>query len=67
MKIFIVQDFGRPSPSVPHFCREVPDSAALLEKAKKDEAKVMSAKRSGRAVFFAEDFLGTRIDLKPQL
>ncbi len=64
VEIFIVADFSLPSPSVPHFCIQVPDLAALLEKAKKEGVKVTSAERGGRTVYFVDDFSGNRVELK---
>jgi len=66
VEIFIVPDFSPPSPSVPHFCIQVPDLAALLEKAIKEGVKVTSADRGGRTVYFVDDFFGNRIELKHQ-
>jgi len=66
VEIFIVPDFSPPSPPVPHFCLQVPDLAALLEKAKKEGVKVISAERGGRTVYFVDDFFGNRIELKHQ-
>ena len=66
VEIFIVPDFSPPSPPVPHFCLQVPDPAALLEKAKKEGVKVISAERGGRTVYFVDDFFGNRIELKHQ-
>lgn len=65
VEIFIIPGFSLPSPSVPHFCLQVPDLGALLEKAKMEGIKVISAERGGRTVYFVEDFLGNRIELKP--
>ncbi len=67
VEIFIVPDFSRPSPPVPHFCLQVPDLAALLEKVKKEGVKVISAERGGRTVYFVDDFFGNRIELKHQI
>ena len=64
VEIFIVPGFSRPSPSVPHFCLQVHDLAALLEKAKGEGVKVISAERGGRTVYFVEDFSGNRIEIK---
>ncbi len=66
VEIFIVPGFSRPSPSVPHLCLQVTDLAALLEKVKREGAKVISAERGGRTVWFVEDFSGNRIELKQQ-
>jgi len=66
VEIFIVPGFSRPVPSVPHFCLQVPDLADLLEKAKKEGVRVISAERGGRTVHFVEDFSGNRIELKPK-
>jgi catechol 2,3-dioxygenase-like lactoylglutathione lyase family enzyme len=65
VEIFIIRGLSLPSPSVPHFCLQVPDLGALLEKAKKEGAKLISAERAGRTVHFIEDFSGNRIELKP--
>lgn len=65
IEIFIVADFRRPAPPVAHFCIQVPDPAVLVEKARKQGAKVVSAERDGRAIYFVEDFSGNRIELKP--
>lgn len=64
VEIFIVPGFSLPSPSVPHFCLQVPDLGALLEKAKREGVKVISAERGGGTVHFVEDFSGNRIELK---
>lgn len=66
VEIFIVPNFSPPSPPVPHFCLQVPDPAALLEKAKKEGVRVISAERGGRTVYFVDDFFGNRIELKHQ-
>jgi catechol 2,3-dioxygenase-like lactoylglutathione lyase family enzyme len=66
VEIFILPDFSRPSFSVPHFCLQVPDLSALLEKAKEEDVTVIFAEREGRTVFFMEDFAGNRIELKSQ-
>ncbi len=66
VEIFIVPDFSPPSPSVPHFCIQVPDPAELLEKAKNEGVKVTFAERGGRTVYFVDDFFGNRIELKHQ-
>ncbi len=66
VEIFIMPGFNRRSPSVSHFCLRLPDLASLLEKAKKEGAKVISAERGGRTVTFVEDFSGNRVELKPQ-
>lgn len=65
VEIFIVPDISFPSSLVPHFCLQVPDLAALLEKAKSEGVRVISAERGGRTVYFVEDFFGNRIELKP--
>ena len=65
VEIFIVPGFKLPSISVPHFCLQAPDLGALLEKAKKEGVKVISAERGGGTVYFVEDFSGNRIELKP--
>jgi len=67
VEIFLIPVFSSPSLSVPHFCLRVPDLGALLDRAKNKGAKVISAERAGRTVFFVEDFFGNRIELKPQL
>jgi catechol 2,3-dioxygenase-like lactoylglutathione lyase family enzyme len=64
VEIFIIPGFSLPLPSVPHFCLWVADLGALLEKAKREGVKVISAERSGRTVHFVEDFSGNRIELK---
>ncbi len=64
VEIFIVPGFGLPSPSVPHICIYVPDLAGLLEKAKREGVKVISAERGGRTVYFIEDYSGNRLELK---
>jgi catechol 2,3-dioxygenase-like lactoylglutathione lyase family enzyme len=66
VEIFIIPGFSLPSPSVPHFCLQVPDLGALLEKAKSEGVKVISAERGGKTVHFVEDFSGNRIELKPR-
>jgi|MudIll2142460700_1097286.scaffolds.fasta_scaffold99239_1 catechol 2,3-dioxygenase-like lactoylglutathione lyase family enzyme len=65
VEIFIIPGLSLPYPSVPHFCLQAPDPDALLEKAKKEGANVISAERGGRPVHFVEDFSGNRIELKP--
>jgi catechol 2,3-dioxygenase-like lactoylglutathione lyase family enzyme len=64
IEIFIVPGFTRPSPSVPHFCIQMPDLPGFLEKAKGEGVKVIEAERSGRIVYFVEDFSGNRIEVK---
>jgi catechol 2,3-dioxygenase-like lactoylglutathione lyase family enzyme len=64
VEIFVIPGFSLPSPSVPHFCLQVPDLGALLEKAKREGVKVISAERGGGTVHFVEDFSGNRIELK---
>ena len=66
VEIFIIPGFSLPSPPVPHFCLQVADLGALLEKAKMEWVKVISAERGGRTVHFVEDFSGNRIELKPR-
>ena len=66
VEIFIMPGFCRPAPSVPHFCLQVPDLVELLENAKKEGVRVISAERGGRTVHFVEDFSGNRIELKPK-
>ena len=65
VEIFIVPGLSLSSLSVPHFCLQAPDLGALLEKAKKEGVKVISAERGGGTVHFVEDFSGNRIELKP--
>jgi len=67
VEIFIVPGLSLPHPSVPHFCVQTPDPGALLEKAKKEGVKVISAERGGRPVHFLEDFSGNRIEVKARL
>ena len=64
VEIFIVAGFTRPSPSVPHFCIQMPDLPGFLEKAKKAGVRVITAERGGRTVYFVEDFSGNRIEVK---
>jgi catechol 2,3-dioxygenase-like lactoylglutathione lyase family enzyme len=64
VEVFIVPGFTRPSPSVPHFCIQVPELAGFLEKAKKEGVKLISGERGGRTVHFIEDFSGNRIEVK---
>jgi catechol 2,3-dioxygenase-like lactoylglutathione lyase family enzyme len=66
VEIFIVPELSLSNPSVPHFCLLAPDLGALLEKAKKEGVKVISAERGGGTVHFVEDFSGNRIELKPK-
>ena len=65
VEIFIVPGFRQADPSVPHFCLQASDPGVLLEKAKKEGVKVISAERSGRPIHFVEDFSGNRIEIKP--
>lgn len=64
VEIFIISEFRRPWPPASHICIQVPDVAALIEKAAAQGAKVISANRDGRTVSFIEDFSGNRIELK---
>ncbi len=64
IEIFIVPGFTPPSPSVPHFCIQLPDLTGFLEGAKRQGAKVITAERGGRTVYFTEDFSGNLIELK---
>jgi catechol 2,3-dioxygenase-like lactoylglutathione lyase family enzyme len=64
VEIFIVPGFTRPSPPVAHFCLQLSDLDGFLEKAKGKGLKVIAAERSGRTVYFVEDFSGNRIELK---
>lgn len=66
VEIFIIPGFTRPSPSVPHFCIQLPDLTGFLKKAKGQGVTVIAAERGGRTVYFAEDFSGNRIELKQQ-
>ncbi|MDA8242058.1 MAG: VOC family protein [Nitrospiraceae bacterium] len=66
VEIFIIPGFTPPSPSVPHFCIQVPDLPGFLEKAKGEGVTVIVAERGGRTVYFTEDFSGNRIELKQQ-
>jgi len=66
VEIFIVPGFSGPSPAVPHLCLQVSDPAAILEKAKKEGVKVISAERGGKTIYFVDDFFGNRIELKHQ-
>ncbi len=66
VEIFVVPEFSLSSPSVAHFCLQVPDLAVLLEKARGEGVKVISGERGGRTVYFVEDFSGNRIELKEQ-
>ena len=64
VEIFIVPGLSLSCPPVPHFCLQAADPGALLEKAKKEGVKVISAERGGRPVHFIEDFSGNRIEIK---
>jgi catechol 2,3-dioxygenase-like lactoylglutathione lyase family enzyme len=64
VEIFIIPGLSPALLSVPHFCLQAPDLDALLEKAKKEGVKVISAERGGGTVHFVEDFSGNRIELK---
>ncbi|MDA8106665.1 MAG: VOC family protein [Nitrospiraceae bacterium] len=66
VEIFIVPGFTPPSPSVPHFCIQVPDIIGFIEKAKGEGVTVITAERGGRTVYFVEDFSENRIELKQQ-
>ena len=66
VEIFIIPGFTLPSPSVPHFCIQVPDLPGFLEKVKGEGVTVIAAERGGRTVYFVEDFSGNRIELKQQ-
>ncbi len=66
VEIFIVLGFVRPSPSVSHFCIQLPDLHGFLERAKSEGVIVIAAERGGRTVYFVEDFSGNRIELKQQ-
>jgi methylmalonyl-CoA/ethylmalonyl-CoA epimerase len=65
VEVFIFPEFTPPSPAVPHFCLQVPDLPAFIERAKEAGVKVISAERGGRFVHFIEDFSGNRIEVKP--
>jgi catechol 2,3-dioxygenase-like lactoylglutathione lyase family enzyme len=64
VEVFILPGFTPPSPAVPHFCIQVPDLHAFVEKVKGAGAKVIAAERGGRTVYFIEDFSGNRIEVK---
>jgi methylmalonyl-CoA/ethylmalonyl-CoA epimerase len=64
VEVFIIPGFTPPSPSVPHFCIQVPDLPRFLEKAKGEGVSVIAAERGGRTVYFARDFSGNRIEVK---
>jgi len=64
VEIFIIPGFSPPSPSVPHFCIQMPDLPGFLERAKGEGVRVITADRGGRTVYFVEDFSGNRIELK---
>jgi catechol 2,3-dioxygenase-like lactoylglutathione lyase family enzyme len=66
VEIFIIPGFTPPSPAIPHFCNQLPDLPAFLERAKGEGVRVIAAERGGRTVYFAEDFSGNRIELKEQ-
>ncbi len=64
VEVFIVPAFIRSSPCVAHLGIQVQDLSGLLEKAKEEGVKVISAERGGRTVYFVEDFSGNRIEVK---
>jgi catechol 2,3-dioxygenase-like lactoylglutathione lyase family enzyme len=66
VEVFILPGFTPPSPAVSHFCVQVPDLSAFIERAKAEGVKVTSAERGGRTVHFVEDFSGNRIEIKQQ-
>lgn len=66
VEVFILPDFTPPVPAVPHFCIQVTDLSAFLERAESEGIKLISAERGGRTVRFAEDLSGNRIEVKQQ-
>ena len=66
VEVFVIPGFSPPSPLVAHFCLQVADLGALLEKAKKEGVRVISAERGGGTVHFVEDFSGNRIEIKAE-
>lgn len=64
VEVFVLPDFVPPSPAVSHFCIQVPDLAAFLDRARLEGVKEISAERGGRTVYFIEDFSGNRIEVK---
>jgi catechol 2,3-dioxygenase-like lactoylglutathione lyase family enzyme len=66
VEVFIIPGFTPSSPSVPHFCIQVPDLTGFIEMAKKEGVRVIAAERGGRTVFFAQDFSENRIELKQE-
>ncbi|MEJ2697462.1 MAG: VOC family protein [Candidatus Sulfobium sp.] len=64
VEVFILPGFTPPLPTVPHFCLQLPDLSAFIQRAKAEGVKVVSAQRGGRTVHFVEDFSGNRLEIK---
>ena len=65
IEVFLIPGFTPSSPNISHFCLQILHFPELVEKLKQAGAKVITGQHGGKTVYFAEDFSGNRIEIKP--
>jgi catechol 2,3-dioxygenase-like lactoylglutathione lyase family enzyme len=65
IEVFLIPGFTLPSPNISHFCLQIPHFPELLERLRQAGTKVIAGQHGGKTVYFAEDFSGNRIEIKP--
>jgi methylmalonyl-CoA/ethylmalonyl-CoA epimerase len=65
IEVFLIPSFTPSSPNISHFCLQILHFPELVERLKQAGAKVITGQHGGKTVYFAEDFSGNRIEIKP--
>ena len=65
IEVFLIPGFTPSSPNISHFCLQILHYPELVERLKQAGAKVITGQHGGKTVYFAEDFSGNRIEIKP--
>lgn len=65
IEVFLIPGFTPSSPNISHFCLQILHFPELVEKLKQAGTKVITGQHGGKTVYFAEDFSGNRIEIKP--
>jgi len=65
IEVFLIPGFTPSSPNISHFCLQILHFPELVERLKQAGTKVITGQHGGKTVYFAEDFSGNRIEIKP--